>query len=146
MNNDILANAQEQSERRAAIRIHNKAAITAVLATHGVATVTIQFNGYGDEGQVDPASVFDAAGKEIAIPDVTVEILVNRFDSEPHPSSETLADAFATFVYNALDDLHGGWQDNEGGYGELTIDVATGKATLDFNEQYTASHNTTTEL
>jgi hypothetical protein len=42
--------------------------------------------------------------------------------------------------------LHGGWQDNEGAYGALTIDVATRTATLDFNARIIESHNTTTVL
>jgi len=146
MNTDAFANAQAYSARMAAIRRHNRTAIVAVLATHGVATVTIEFNGYGDEGQIECPSLFDADGKEIATPDITVDVLVDSVGDEQPMCTEALNAALKDFVYDTLGDLHGGWQDNEGAYGELTIDVAAGTATLNFNARIVESINTTTLL
>jgi len=146
MTTDIFTQIETHRARTTKIRNYNRSAIAAALEAQQVATVTIEFNGSGDEGQVEPAALFNVDGQPIEMPDVNVEVLIDRVGGEPLASNESLAAALESFAYDALSDLHGGWQDNEGAYGELIIDVATGKATLDFNARIIESINTTTQL
>lgn len=50
-----------------------KQAIIPILAAHGIARVTIDYNGEGDEGQVNDVLAFDAAGEQVALPTVDCE-------------------------------------------------------------------------
>ena len=47
--------------------------------------------------------------------------------------------AGAGLVPNALAQTHGGWENNEGAYGEFTFDVAQRTITLDYNERVETS-------
>jgi hypothetical protein len=71
------------------------------LATLGVTSVRIPYNGYGDEGCVEPP-------------------VATRSDDEwvdlPRELEEKLMDAAEWF-------LPDGWENNDGAYGELTLDV-----------------------
>ena len=47
-----------------------KQAFFPILAAHGIARVTIGYNGEGDEGQVNDVAAFDEAGDQVDLPDV----------------------------------------------------------------------------
>ncbi|MCG8584116.1 MAG: hypothetical protein MI757_05335 [Pirellulales bacterium] len=80
------------------------------LAEQGVDTLRIAYDGYGDSGSVESITAF-ADKKEMEL------------DDKLH---QTLRDA-------AYDLLPGGWEINEGSYGELVVDVA--------NRQVSREHN-----
>ena len=76
------------------------------LAQRGVTAVTAHFDGYGDSGQIDsittePESI--ALGREL----------------------QDTVDDFLT------EQLPAGWMDNQGGYGDFTVEVASGRVVLD---------------
>src|SRR3546814_8041154 len=48
--------------------------------------------------------------------------------------------------YDLLESKHGGWENNEGGYGEFTFDVAAGTIVFDFNYRIERSENHYHEL
>lgn len=98
----------------------------AALASHGAACAIITFDGYGDEGQIQEIAIYDAAGNTLELPD--------------------LGEDLENFTYDILGDRHGDWQDNDGAYGTITIDVAEGTGYLDFNARFTSVDNSYTEL
>ena len=51
--------------------------------------------------------------------------------------------AVECLAYDVLERTHGGWENNDGAYGDITFDVAERTITLDYNERYTASENYT---
>lgn len=55
--------------------------------------------------------------------------------SEPHLLREIIEDV----CYAALSETHGGWENNDGAYGDFTFDVPHRTITLEFNERYTAT-------
>lgn len=57
-----------------------------------------------------------------------------------------LRDAIETMAYDLLERTHSGWENNDGAYGEFTFDVVNRTVTLDYNERYTASENSTHEF
>jgi hypothetical protein len=53
----------------------------------------------------------------------------------------TVNDAIDVLVNDYLDDTGVNWYDNDGGYGELTINVDEGLVTMDVNVRWTDSQN-----
>lgn len=121
----------------------NKAALLDALASAGITHVVVTFDGYGDSGQIENVDV-RAGDHDIAMPDARIEIArVVWGESEPERSTVTLATAVESLAYDVLERTHGGWENNDGAYGDITFDVAERTITLDYNERYTASENYT---
>jgi len=76
------------------------------LAQLGVTDITAHFNGYGDSGEME---------------DLTVE-----------PSNVQIEDGLREELENfLLEQLPGGWEINEGSFGDFVIDVSEGQVALD---------------
>src|SRR5258708_35533456 len=52
------------------------------------------------------------------------------------PDKAELWDILETLCYHYLDLVHGGWENDDGAYGEFEFDVAKRAVHLDFNERY----------
>jgi len=118
--------------------------LIAALKRHDVALAVIHFDGCGDEGQIDDVSFFKADGAAISM--LLTKEAPAAEDGTPTPSLHALHAELEAFAYHTLGEIHGGWEDNDGGYGEITIDVAEGTATLDLNQRIVTTHCTMTEL
>lgn len=129
----------EQRARNAlldTIRPNNKAAIFAVLAEAGIASVTAQFDGYGDSGGIEGVHAEDAHG-EIALPEGLISLLTLGWrETEPTEKTKPLGEAIEHEVYELLGQTHGGWENNAGAYGEFIFDVAAETITLEFNMRF----------
>lgn len=137
---DIMAQIASENAQRAALRPANKMAVFAALAGAGIATVTVTFDGFGDSGQIESIEARDADNISIPLPDQTiaiVAILWGRPESEVR--SMSVSEAIEHLVYDALSQTHGGWENNEGAYGEFVFDVPAQEIRLDYNERITAS-------
>lgn len=125
------------------IRPENKATLFDALAQAGIATVLVKFDGYGDSGQIEDTSVH--AGPDIAInlPEGCIEIARVQWGSR-EISRQTLSvkDAIEHLVYDLLEQTHGGWENNEGAYGDFLFNVAERTITLDYNERIETSEYT----
>ena len=134
-------------ERRSAVFPHPKAAIFDALEAAGIAHVTIEFEGSGDSGQMEQATGCTAANEPVGIPDVVIEITRVDFDEDKDSSADVaLREAIETVAYELLEQTHGGWEDNDGGFGTFAFDVAERSITLDFNERYTETNNSVHEF
>jgi len=100
--------------------------ILPALVQHRVANVEAAFSGYGDSGAIDGLQYRDAAGQ--------------RVDRETIPA--TLVEELENVLYEFLP---AGFEINDGSQGTLTLDVVTGKATIQHQENYTASRDSTQE-
>ena len=84
-------------------------------------------------------SAFNAEG-----PTEFPEGAIHLVDAAPELNGENLAqsvsDAIETLVYDLLETHHGGWEINDGAYGEFVFDVEAQSINLDFNERYTATN------
>ncbi len=132
---------REQERRAAELHQVNKAAVLDVLASAGIDTVVVTFDGYGDSGQIE--SIDAKAGVEtVALPSITIEIARSVWRSpEIERNVQSVHDAIETLAYDLLRQTHCGWENNEGAYGEFTFDVAERTIELDYNERYTSSEN-----
>lgn len=136
--NDYLAQEASRDRVRADLLPLNKAAIFDALALASIITVIVVFDGCGDSGQIESIDARDAVG-DVAMPDVAVEVGSPSY-SDVGIDRETLplADAIEKMAYDLLGATHGGWENNDGAYGEFTFDVAARVISLDHNDRYVA--------
>ncbi len=136
--NDYFAQEAARDRRRAELLPANMAVVFNALASVGIVNVIVVFEGCGDSGQIESTDAQDATG-EVALPNVTVEIASPSYaDDSIDRHMLPLAEAIATMAYDLLSSTHGGWENNDGAYGEFTFDVATRVISLDHNERYVA--------
>ena len=134
---------QEREYNRIAseVLLANKTSLFDALAAAGIMTVIVNFDGYGDSGQVERIEARTGDG-DCALPAVEVEIASANWgsaaiDRKPKPVSE----AIETLVYDVLNQSHGGWENNDGACGDFTFDVTERTITLDYNERHMESHS-----
>jgi hypothetical protein len=108
------------------------------LRDSGIARVAVTFDGEGDSGQIEDIIATDCDGKPVDLPTGPLAIQTAKPDGSG-PSGETLpvSDAIENLCYDRLGDSYGGWQDNEGSYGEFLFDVADRTIDLTFNSRFT---------
>jgi len=135
-----LAKYQDHARRAAEVWPANKAVLFDALARAGITSVIVNFDGYGDSGQIEQV--------EVRAGDATAELPAHQIEfvdpvlGDPQKverSTHTLSDAIETLVYAFLEQSHSGWEDNDGAYGDFTFDVGNRTITLDYNERYTES-------
>ena len=127
-------------ERRSeSVHPANKKALFDALAATKITQVMVTFDGFGDSGQVEDISAL-SGGKTVALPkiEITIASVIWGVD-EITESTMSVEEAVEQLAYDFLSETHGGWENNDGAYGEFTFDVAEGTITLDYNERYTAT-------
>lgn len=128
-----LAEYEAREQQRRAALPGRKAELLAALRAAGITSVSVEYNGEGDSGQVD-------------------DILAHRGDTKIKAAAtilstgRSLSDEIDDFAWELLDVYHGGFENNDGGQGQITIDVAAGTVTLDHNDRVTEFLNTVTEV
>jgi len=101
--------------------------ILPALRNHRVANIEAAYSGYGDSGAIDGLQIRDAAGQRVdraSLPKDVIEQLENC-------------------VYEFLP---AGFEINDGGQGTLTIDTRTAKVTIQHQENYTETRDSTREF
>jgi len=92
-----------------------------------VANIEAAYSGYGDSGAIDGLQFRDSAGQ--------------RVDRAIIPSP--VIEQLETCIYEFLPS---GFENNDGGQGTLTIDTQTAKVTIQHQENYTESRDSTREF
>lgn len=136
---NFMARRAEHELREAALLPANKAALFDVLAAARITTVTVTFDGSGDSGQVEDIDAW--RGDELAdLPPDEITI-ASACWGDPGFAARTMPveQAIEQLAYDLLSMTHGGWENNDGAYGEFTFDVATRVISLDHNDRYTAT-------
>jgi hypothetical protein len=124
---DLSANANEL----------NKTVLFDTLAPAGITSIQVDFDGEGDSGQINGVSAL-AGDQPAQLP--ATQVTLHRLQwgqTQSEPSEFTLAEAIETLCYDYLEQEHGGWENNDGGYGEFTIDVVARTIELEFYSRYT---------
>ena len=117
------------------IRPANKTALFDALAATGITSVLVHFDGSGDSGQIEDIDA-TAGDQPAEIPNGNIQIARVRWgDANIERTSLSVRDAIESLAYDFLEQTHGGWENNEGAYGEFTFDVAQRTITLDYNER-----------
>ena len=122
----------EQAQARTLVE-PNKRALFAVLTPAGITRITVTFDGGGDSGQIEAVESY--GGDETAsLPDgeVTLSRYSYRSGKVEHVAL-SVPEAIEDLCYALLGQEHGGWENNEGGYGEFIFDVVGNTIALDMN-------------
>lgn len=128
------------------IRPANKQVLFDALAAAGITSVVVCFDGYGDSGQIEDIEVH-ASDQTAELPTSAIEIAQAQWgSSDVRQTTLTLRDAIETLAYDLLAETHGGWENNEGAFGNFTFDVAARTITLDYNERIETSENSQHEF
>lgn len=122
----------------------NKDLIFDLCEREGVDSFTVSFDGSGDSGQIEDIDL------EKKLLDIRVEGAKIKEGSRWENGSptivwknaENLEELISSICYEVLEATCGGWEINEGSYGEFTFDVKKRKVTLDFNERIVESRHT----
>lgn len=135
--NSVMSDFQRHADAIRKANELNKGPIFDALAAAGITTVTVEFDGYGDSGQIE--NVTAAAGDASAdLPAVSITIHSAKWGSETLDTKDLLlASAIEELCYDYLSEQHGGWENNDGAFGDFAFDVASRSVILTFSERYT---------
>jgi hypothetical protein len=126
-----------------------RAAVMAELVCHGIAEVTITFDGSGDEGQIESIGCTKLDGTEgsldfaVNIPGKVISAGARVWNSqsrqyvtEPSDRSLTMAEVLDEWSYELLDQTGVDWVNNEGGCGEIIITPAANSIRCDMHARF----------
>jgi hypothetical protein len=119
-----------------------KAAIFAELQRRAVNLVVITYDGQDDGGQIDEISYQGAPGGDALEEGITLAL----WDTDNPRTYDTMREALDDFAWYVLQNHHYGFENNSGGYGELTINVTASFMLLDHYERITDTNNTESEI
>jgi hypothetical protein len=118
---------QSEQARLERAKTKLRAEVLPTLRKHRVANIEATYSGYGDSGAIDGVQYRDVAGE--------------RVDRTTIP--QPLVEQLETCVYEFLP---AGFENNDGGQGTLTIDTRTAKVTIQHQENYTETRDSTREF
>ncbi|MCV2894886.1 DUF6878 family protein [Lentibacter sp. XHP0401] len=135
----MLARQAERDARVTALRPANKERLFDGLAAAGITHVTVVFDGYGDSGQIESISAW-VGETAVDFPRTQIAYAALTWDApEVEMRQLSLEDVVEQMAYDFLSDTHGGWENNDGAYGEFCFDAAARCIHLEFNERFTSS-------
>ena len=113
------------------------------LEAQGTNEVVVDFDGSGDSGSISDIR-FDPACEEDTM--VSILKLQSEFDRDSGRWIQStgfedvpLKEAISNLTYDYLEETGVDWYNNEGGYGELTIDVSAGTVALNVHQRLVES-------
>jgi hypothetical protein len=135
----VLADQAERSARIDALRPANRDRLFDGLTAAGITHVTVTFDGEGDSGQIESIGAW-AGDKAVDFPAAEIPHAALTWDDpEVEMRSLSLEDVVEQLAYDFLSDAHGGWENNDGAYGEFCFDAVARCIHLEFNERFTSS-------
>src|SRR5437763_16142466 len=122
---------------RAKANALNKTVVFEALASAGIASVHADFDGCGDSGQINEITA-RAGNEAVDFPCVAILLHDTQWGNpESAPKNVNLRQAVEDLCYGYLEQTHSGWENNDGGRGEFTFDVAESRISLNFTGYYT---------
>lgn len=139
---EILATMQKHQILVTEANKANKETLLAALSALGITSVNVGFDGSCDSGQIEAIAVF-SGDSIVDLPDSTkLTIREAGYGANDSRTREcSLCEAIEDICYGYLQQEHGGWENNDGAYGDFTFHVARRVIELDFNARYTNSTN-----
>jgi hypothetical protein len=144
---------------RAAALAKTKPVLFDALKRAGIVRVVVSFDGEGDSGQIESVTAYRDDDTEIDLPDETITCAFADMEAiyvpcDVNPSGQQFAgyqieDKKKTAkIAEIIDDIfwdfigaqHGGWENNDGGFGECHFLVEDEIIRLEMNERYTETN------
>jgi hypothetical protein len=120
-------------------RQQNKSAVFDVLTAAGITNLAVDFDGYGDSGQIEgitaQAGVADAELPKTAVTihEVTHVRSGNYETPKDEAKQQPLVEAIEGLCYDYLEEHHGGWEIDDGSFGRFEFNVSDRAISLEFN-------------
>lgn len=138
---EMKAKQQEEADQ---LRSVLKPAVFETLKAHHINTVVINFDGEGDSGQITEIRAYAEAFSQD-----TPRILPEDLDGFKIPNvqclDKPLREQVENLAYGFLNTEHGGWENNDGAYGEIWFLIPENKMFLDHNERVMKIENSESE-
>lgn len=133
---NVMASYERRRQAQAKLNESNKDAVFDGLALANITEVRVDFDGEGDSGQINGVAAF--RGEEATdLPKTRVAIQTVSWQSDEIVTTDQgLEEAIETLCYSYLEETHGGWENNEGGFGEFRFDVKKRSVELEFNGRF----------
>jgi hypothetical protein len=133
---NIMGDYERRRQAQAKLNEGNKTALFDALAAATITEVHVDFDGEGDSGQINSIAPF-RGDEPVVLLQSTVTIQTVSWDStEPVTTQSGLEEAIETLCYSYLEETHGGWENDDGAYGQFRLDVAKRTIELEFNGRY----------
>lgn len=148
---DLTATAAIDAELHAAlsavrqVETRCKEAFLPLLRQHHIVRVEVQYDGGGDEGSVCDVNAYGAEG-DVDLPGILCDHHSLEYNGQVTNRTIALEDALSGFAENAVCARHNGWENGEGAYGTVAIDVASGAVTITHNHRFIDYETVETEL
>lgn len=113
--NELMAFIAKQREEQAARNAKTREGLVALLTAQGVTQIEATYDAYGDSGNVEN---IDLTPDSVTLDETT---------------DSNLRDLLWSVVY----DLHPGFENNDGGDGEITWDLVEDTMSIDHRERFT---------
>ncbi|MEM7146335.1 MAG: DUF6878 family protein [Verrucomicrobiota bacterium] len=119
--------------------------ILPMLREHKVERISVRFAGYGDTGSIEEISYFPTVKADIHNRPIRYKKFTSSFNSDigwTEQLVETtgpLDDAIESLSYDYIQETGVDWYNNEGGFGELIVDVVAGSVSLSVSVNQTYS-------
>mgnify|MGYP003649584202 FL=1 len=117
---DFYAHMLEAQQRAADQRVETRAALLTELRALGVRSIKVQYEGYGDSGNVE----------DVVVSPDTITL------------TEALRRRVEDFGWDFAYALSPGFENNEGGYGELTWSLEADKIDVSHSNRYVETNTT----
>lgn len=156
---DHAARDAEFGTLQASILARLKPILFNALKTVGIVCVTVNFDGCGDSGQIESVEARDSDNNPVELPAETITYPVAYMEKryEPRPDSpggklftgydhrETeqttpIQEVIENIFWGFIGAKHGGWENNDGGFGECVFEVGSQTIRLEMNERYTETN------
>lgn len=119
----------------------NKEILFDIMDEEKVERFVVTFEGSGDDGQIEGSDLPDkilyrvVKGAKVSLGSVWS----NGKRKEKYESNPTVQKMVDSICYKVLEELHDGWEINDGAWGEFIFDAKDRTVLLNFNERYTES-------
>ncbi len=130
----------------------NKALLLQALKATGAVQATVSYSGSGDEGGAENVEARGADGAPLDLGGSVSQFVEHshyadgRWQSAVADEERPLDDALLDFAMEAVNAHHGGWENNDGGAGEVIFDCTSDSVRLEHKDYYIESVCTETTL
>ena len=134
-----------------AVRANRQPLLTA-LAALAITQLVVRYEGGGDSGDVSELEIFPESlaqaniANTLKVEQLTYHCLAGEYQDGEYryflqEQQSSIDSALRDFTLTWVDAHHGGWENNDGGSGTVTINVSEGTFRLEHTEYYTECSN-----
>lgn len=135
-----MAEIPDTSDPKADPLVIAKHALIARLKPLGIARVEIAYDGEGDSGQIEDISAYDEKGKDRS------KRLQQSVTTDDGKRPSLLSEIVDDFAWTVLQHFHDGYENNDGGFGTITLDVAEEKVIIEHSDRIMETVDSTDEV